>query len=188
MLLAQPEHAGALGLLSQATPLLEDEGSNDIWPWPETRLSYANAVLPEASLAAATLRKDSHRASRALDRLGWLVERQTLDGHFSFTPVGGSDVASSPPLFDQQPIEAWAMASAGARAFATTRDKYWADVVQRAAAWFLGDKDIGVALFDPVTGGGYDGPEPNGVNRNEGAESSMAFVATMLHVCELTSN
>jgi hypothetical protein len=78
------------------------------------------------------------------------------------------------------------MESACVRAFAYTRDHRWAEAVQRAATWFLGDNDIGVAVFDPVTGGGFDGLESSGVNRNEGAESSMAFVGTMLDLHELT--
>jgi hypothetical protein len=186
LLRAEPAHAGARRLLSHAATLLGSKGTNETWPWPETRLSYSNALLPEASLSAAIVLGDPHRASSALEQLRWLVERQTFDGHFSFTPVGGSDSASTPPMFDQQPIEAWAMASACARAFAYTWDRRWAEAVQGAAAWFLGDNDVGVAVFDPVTGGGFDGLESDGVNRNEGAESSMAFVGTMLDLHELT--
>jgi hypothetical protein len=71
------------------------------------------------------------------------------------------------------------MADACARAFAYTRDTRWADAVRRAARWFVGDNDAGVAVFDPSTGGGFDGLERDGVNRNQGAESTLAFVATM---------
>jgi hypothetical protein len=58
--------------------------------------------------------------------------------------------------------------------------------VQRAATWFLGNNGIGVAAYDPVTCGGFDGLESSGVNRNEGAESSIAFVGAMLDLRELT--
>ena len=46
-------------------------------------------------------------------------------------------------------------------------------------AWFLGDNDVRVAMFDPVTGGGYDGLEPGGHNDNQGAESTLALVSTL---------
>jgi hypothetical protein len=180
-----PESAGARRLVDAAACLSPSEGQSSAWPWPESRLSYANALLPDASLSVALVNGDLPLASRALDQMRWLVERQTVNGHFSFTPVGGCEPSARPPLFDQQPIEAWAMASAGATAFAYTRDPWWAAVVQRAAAWFLGDNDVGVVVFDALTGGGYDGLTSNGVNRNEGAESSMAFVGTMLHLDEL---
>ena len=58
--------------------------------------------------------------------------------------------------------------------------------MQRAAAWFLGVNGIGVAVCDPVTCGGFDGLEWSGVNRNEGTESSMAFVGKLLDLRELT--
>ena len=58
--------------------------------------------------------------------------------------------------------------------------------MQRAAMWFLGDNGVDVAVYDPVTCGGFNGLESSGVNRNEGAESSMAFVGALLDLRELT--
>jgi hypothetical protein len=110
-----------------------------------------------------------------------------VDGHFSFTPVGGRCRDGQQPAFDQQPIEAWAMTEACARAFAYTGDRRWAEAARHSGAWFLGDNDLTVAVFDPATGGGFDGLEPDGVNRNEGAESTLAFVGTMLQLQELPS-
>ena len=54
------------------------------------------------------------------------------------------------------------MADACARAAAVTGDADWARGVARAAAWFAGDNDAGVVMWDPVTGGGYDGLEADG--------------------------
>jgi hypothetical protein len=182
---ADPAHEGARALVIRARLLRSNEGANPAWPWPEERLTYANALLPEASFVGAIVVDDAPAAAAALNQLRWLIERQTREGHFSFSPVGGSDAASTPPMFDQQPIEAWAMASACAAAFTHTHDRYWAEAVRRAAAWFLGENDVGVPVADLVSGGGYDGLESRGVNRNEGAESSMAFVGTMFHLHEL---
>ena len=54
----------------------------------------------------------------------------------------------------------------------------WA--VKRAVAWFDGANDTGVAMVDPVTGGGFDGLESTGVNLNQGAEAQLAVLATRL--------
>lgn len=180
VLQVEPAHAGARSLVRQAS-LLHSDHASPSWPWPEARLTYANALIPEASFVAALVEGDASGAAVALDQLRWLVEHETLEGHFSFTPVGGSDSTSRAPMFDQQPIEAWAMASACARAFSYTGHRWWAEAVQRAAGWFLGDNDLGVMVADLVTGGSYDGLTSNGVNRNEGAESSMALTGTMFH-------
>ena len=96
------------------------------WPWPEPRLSYANAVLPEALLAAGRSARRDPRSSRTVSRLlRWLLDRETVDGHLSPTPVGGAGPGDRPPGFDQQPIEVAAMADACARAAAVTGDADW---------------------------------------------------------------
>ncbi|MGH9009214.1 MAG: glycosyltransferase, partial [Acidimicrobiia bacterium] len=51
--------------------------------------------------------------------------------------------------------------------------------VNRAVAWFLGDNDTQVPMYDPQTGGGYDGLECDGRNDNQGAESTIALISTL---------
>lgn len=176
------DHAGARRLVADAAALLQAAAPDPAWPWPEPRLTYANALLPEASMAVAIARGDHDGEREALSLLEWLVRAETRETWFSFTPVGGRWAGEAKPAFDQQPIEAWAMADACARAFAHTGDPRWADAVRRAAGWFVGDNDVGVVVCDAATGGGFDGLEPDGVNRNQGAESTLAFVATMAQV------
>ena len=45
--------------------------------------------------------------------------------------------------------------------------------------WFLGENDIGAPMYDPVTGGGYDGLTATGPNLNQGAESTIALLTTL---------
>ena len=187
LLATMPDHAEARRLVGDARGLLGRADVDDAWPWPEPRLHYANALLPDAALAVASALGERRAASDALSVLGWLAERESLGDHFSFAPVGGRDPDGPQPDFDQQPIEAWAMSEACARAYAHTHEVRWADAARRAASWFLGSNDLGVAMFDSVTGGGFDGLESDGANRNEGAESSMAFVAAMTVLQQLTS-
>jgi hypothetical protein len=187
LLQAVPDHAGARRLVSDAADSLPSPATDDAWPWPEPRLSSANALLPDAVLSVAIAMGRQRAASDALHLLEWLVDVETVDGHFSFTPVGGRGPDGTQPAFDQQPIEAWTMTQACARAFGYTGDHQWAGAARRSGAWFLGDNDVRVTVFDPATGGGFDGLEPEGVNRNEGAESTLAFVGTMLQLQELAS-
>lgn len=173
------DHKGARRLVADAAHLLPGARPDSSWPWPEPRLAYSNALIPEARLAVAAACHDRQKADDALALLRWLVAAETRNGVFSFAPVGGRAAGETKPGFDQQPIEAWAMADACTRALAHTGDPCWAEQVRRAAAWFVGHNDVGVAVFDPITGGGFDGLESHGVNRNQGAESTLAFVATM---------
>jgi flavin-binding protein dodecin len=97
----------------------------------------------------------------------------------SFTPVGGWARGEPRPGFDQQPIEAWAMADAAARAWQVTGDTSWASVVDRCAGWFHGRNDSAIPLFDECTGGGCDGLHAAARNENQGAESTLALIATL---------
>ena len=71
------------------------------------------------------------------------------------------------------------LADACARASAVDANPIWADGVRAAAAWFEGDNDAGITMWDPDTGGGYDGLHADGVNLNQGAESTMAVISTL---------
>ena len=149
------------------------------WNWPEPRLAYANATLAEGLIAAASALDRPAALARGLGRLDWLLSRETRNGHLSVTGVGGSGPDDVGPQFDQQPIEAAAMADACWRAYRCTGDDRWIAGIDLAARWFLGENDTGAAMFDAGTGGGYDGLRIDGVNINQGAESTIALVSTM---------
>jgi hypothetical protein len=149
------------------------------WPWPEDRLAYDNGRLPEALIAAGAFLHDARLVDDGLRLLDWLVAVETRNEHFSFTPVGGWAPGETRPGFDQQPLEAAAMADACARAWEATGSSRWRDLVLRSADWFLGANDIGVEIYDEETGGGYDGLTPNGPNLNQGAESTLAALSSL---------
>jgi hypothetical protein len=151
------------------------------WKWPETRLAYSNALLPEAMMVCGSLLDDSQLQTRGLNLLEWLLETETLGDHLSVTPVGGRGLDDKGPQFDQQPIEVAAIADAAMRAAILTGDDSWERVVEMAVNWFLGNNDSGHSMIDLDTGGGYDGLHIDGVNLNQGAESTLAMVSTMQH-------
>jgi hypothetical protein len=186
LLAADPDHRPSRRLLEAATTALTESGDpTPAWPWPQARLTYANAVLPDALVAAGAALERPALLERGLALLDWLSERETRDGHLSVTPAAGAGPDDDGPAFAQQPIEVATLAEACARAFRVTGDQRWATGVRMAAAWFDGDNDLGVVMWDPATGGGFDGLEPNGPNRNQGAESSLALLATRQHAGRL---
>lgn len=186
----RPTDGVARALMADAAAML-GRPARGAWPWPEPRLAYANAVLPEALLAAGAALGDLALFTDGLQLLGWLLDTETSEtykpsqtaattrGHLSVAPVGGWGPGEPRPGFDQQPIEAAALADACARAFRLTRDGRWAAGVGLAAGWFLGDNDARTPLYDPATGGGFDGLEPSGRNANQGAESTLAAISTL---------
>ncbi len=168
----------ARDLLRDAAAAVDTPGSARDWPWPEARLRYANGAVPEALLVAGEALPDPARLARGLELLAFLVRIETRDGKLSLTPAGGRRESDAGPGFDQQPIEAAALADACATAYRITADPRWLPAISRAWRWFLGDNDSSTPMFDPVTGAGYDGLEPGGHNLNRGAESTLAQLST----------
>ncbi len=182
-----PDHEGARRLLADAVTTVGPPGKADTWPWPEPRLTYANAALAEVALAAGQHLDDARATDCGLRWLDWLLETETRDGHLSPTPVGGWGPGEPRPAFAQQPIEAAAMADACARAFAMTGDTRWVDGLHLAIGWSLGDNDVKAELANWTTGGGGDGLERSGRSLNEGAESTLALLSTLQHARHLSS-
>jgi hypothetical protein len=174
-----PQHQAARDLLSDAIPILGRPARDRAWPWPEPRLTYANASIADAMIGAGQVLGDHRAVSDGMNLLAWLFEVQTFDGHLSPIPVGGWAAGEPRPAFDQQPIEVSALAEAAARAFALSGEVRWSSWLQDCVDWFTGDNDSGIALYDPHTGGGFDGLESGGRNANQGAESTLAALVTM---------
>ena len=187
LLAVNPAHAEARKLMTDYAAMLPKPNGDPAWPWPEDRLAYANAVLPEAMIAAGVSLDDVTLQRRGLDLLGWLIDIETSQGHLSPTPVGGRGPEDARPGFDQQPIEVAALADACARASTVDASAIWPDTVRAAAAWFQGDNDAGQVMWDPDTGGGFDGLLSDGVNQNQGAESTLAVISTFQHAVRLST-
>src|SRR6266478_5874134 len=155
------------------------------WPWFEYSLTYCNAVLPHALLVCVQTLGEEEMIETGLRSLEWLAHlQQATQGHFvpvgsnGFYPRGGERAR-----FDQQPVEAQAMVSACLTAKAVTDNSRWDQHLHRAFDWFLGHNDLGLSLYDPATGGCRDGLHSDRCNQNEGAESTLAFLHSLLEIC-----
>jgi hypothetical protein len=179
LLRKRPDEWAARRLLTDTLAMIAGTQDDDPrWPWPEERLSYGNASIAEALIVAGDALADGPALSRGLSLLEFLLRTETRDGHLSVTPVGGRGPGDAGPGYDQQPIEVSALADACGSAFRITHESSWLTGVSLAWDWFLGDNDSATPMFDPRTGGGYDGLESRGRNLNQGAESTLAMLAT----------
>jgi len=121
-----------------------------------------------------------------LESLSWLGELQRAEatgGHF--VPIGSNGFykqGGARARFDQQPVEAQAMISACLEADRITGDKRWRKEARRAFEWFLGRNDLNLPIYDPTTGGCRDGLHPDRPNENQGAESTLAFLQSLLEL------
>jgi hypothetical protein len=181
LLMGDPTCASARSMVVDALRSLPRGSNDERWPWPEPRLAYGNALLPEALIATGHAAGNDAAVDEGLRLLRWLVEGEVRDEHLSLTPAAGRGPGEAGPRFDQQPIEAGALADACARAFDVTNDIAWLETLRLCLAWFEGRNDVDVPMFDPQTGGAFDGLHPDGVNENQGAESAIALLTTLQH-------
>jgi hypothetical protein len=181
VLRSHPDDPAAAALLRDAAEAVGRPAIDPRWPWPQARLSYANAALAEVVIAAGRQFDDGPLLASGLRMLAWLRDIQVVDGHLSVVPVTGWERDGARARYDQQPIEVAALADAGATAAAATGDPTWDLLVAQAVGWFLGDNDAGAPMWDPVTSGGYDGLTEQGPNLNQGAESTLALISTLQH-------
>jgi glycosyltransferase involved in cell wall biosynthesis len=157
---------------------------SDEWRWYEDRLTYCNAALPHALLTCGQSIPNATMTEAGLEALCWLADLQRANaGHF--VPIGSNGFyqrGGERARFDQQPVEAQAMVSACLEAYRITGDKRWRKEARRAFEWFLGRNDLNLPIYDPTTGGCRDGLHPDRANENQGAESTLAFLQSLLEL------
>ena len=173
-----------------ANRLLNSYRSNrsDDWKWFENGLAYSNARLPQALIRAGMRAANEEMVSAGLEALDWLVTIQRCDAKGHFVPIGSQGFHSKTTekaRFDQQPVEACAVVSACLQAHRATGKGRWREKAWSAFNWFLGDNDLQIALYDPVTGGCRDGLHPDRANENQGAESTLSFLMALLEMHKL---
>jgi glycosyltransferase involved in cell wall biosynthesis len=156
----------------------------DDWRWFEPGLTYCNAALPHALLMCGESIPNTAMTEAGLESLEWLTAVQRGDaGHF--VPIGSNgfyEQNGERARFDQQPVEAQAMVSACLEAYRLTSNKRWRKEARRAFEWFLGRNDLNLPIYDPMTGGCRDGLHPDRANENQGAESTLAFLQSLLEL------
>jgi hypothetical protein len=173
------------GELSQRLLALYHRCRSDDWRWYEEGLTYCNAVLPHGSLLSGQSTGNPVMIEAGLESLAWLANTQRASKGGHFVPIGSNGFyrkGGERARFDQQPVEGQAMVSACLEAYRITLDNHWRKEAQRAFEWFLGRNDLNLSIYDPTTGGCRDGLHPDRPNENLGAESTLAFLQSLLEL------
>ena len=162
----------------------EEQGSPD-WKWFEPLLAYDNGILPLALIHSAELLDDEKVTEVALETMDFLTENTQNNGYLSI--IGNSNwynKGGEKSVFAQQPVDALAMVLMFHQAFCLTKEKDYLKKMFTSFMWFLGENDLRMNLYDFETKGCCDGLEDYGVNRNQGAESSLAYLISHLTVLQ----
>ena len=158
------------------------------WQWHEAELNYDNARLPEALMACGRITNDDRMVKAGIDVLEWLRDIQLDPSGQWFAPVGNQGwypKTGSKAQYDQQPLEAAAMIGASLEAYECTQREEWMQLASTCFNWYLGKNDQHIQLYDYATGGCRDGLEAEGVNENQGAESTLSYLSSLLAIYNL---
>ena len=176
---------GLLATLSDRLSKWYDEHRREGWLWFENELTYDNGRLPQAMIAAGARLKKSEISQRGLEALDWYADQCTLESD-AIHLVGNRWRRADEPARslaeegDEQPIDAAALTEALIEAWKYTGDREYAHQAVRTFEWFLGRNTQGLPVYDFTSGGCHDGLGPAGLNPNEGAESTLAYLQALL--------
>jgi len=161
------------------------ENSLPDWQWFEDALTYDNAVLCHALFVAAVTLENEKYLAAAKNTCDFLLADCFNADHFSFVGCNGwYERGKHRASFDQQPVEAAGTVMMLRSAYDATGDNRFLGLQRKAFDWFLGANDLGLPLYDFRTKGCSDALMRGGVNINQGAESTVSFLQSLLAIVE----
>jgi glycosyltransferase involved in cell wall biosynthesis len=172
-------------LIRLTQPLIDgyNQNQSDDWQWFEEKMTYDNAILPLALLHSCEITGNEKVKQVALKAMAFLDGLTLSNGYLS--PVGNDGWyyrGGTFPAFDQQAIETMAMVLMHFQAYQIFRKPQYIEKMFLAYRWFLGENTLRAPLYDHETKGCCDGLLPTGINRNQGAESTLAYLISHLTV------
>lgn len=166
----------------------EIHASSD-WKWFENYMTYGNGILPESMLFAYLVTNKPIYKKVALDSLDFLMSKMFVNKNFKVISNNGwLHKGEEPKEYGEQPIDvAYTIHTLNSfyDAFGTPEYKH---KMKTAFNWFLGKNHLNQIMYNPVSGGGYDGLEKENVNLNQGAESTVCYLTARLLMENLKSS
>lgn len=172
--------------------------SESEWQWFESYLTYGNSILPEAMLCAylTTDREDYKKIAKC--SFDFLLSN-------TFTGIQIKLISNKTWLqkgsfseeFGEQPIDVAYTILALAKFYDVFKEETYSNNMKIAFNWFLGNNHLHQIIYNPCTGGCYDGLEDTHVNLNQGAESTVSYLMArlcieeqlnMVHISKLKKN
>ena len=151
------------------------------WKWFENYLTYGNGVLPESMLYAYLATNKPIYKKIALESLDFLLSKMfTPQGFKVISNNGWYHKGSEPQPFGEQPIDVSYIIQTLNAFYKAFKNPIHKQYMKTAFDWFLGKNHLGQIMYNPISGGGYDGLEKENVNLNQGSESTVCFLTARL--------
>jgi uncharacterized protein YyaL (SSP411 family) len=158
--------------------------SDEEWLWIECYLTYANSILPESMLCAwlatgePTYKEIARSCFNFLLSKTFKEDRIKVISNKNWLHKGQESSHIAPG--GEQPIDVAYTVLALSRFYDAFKEKEYLDKMKTAFSWFSGNNHLHQVIYNPCTGGCYDGLEDNYVNLNQGAESTVSYLMARL--------
>ena len=155
--------------------------TDECWKWFETYLTYDNAVLPESLLCAYNVTKNEQYKNIAKESFDFLLKKIFVDGQIKVISNNKwLNKGESNTKYGEQPVDVAGTVIALSTFYDVFHDNEYIQKQKDAFSWFMGNNHLHQIIYNPVTGGCYDGLEENNINLNQGAESTVCFLIARL--------
>ena len=179
--LKSPENVVLIKTFANRLAEMYKHEANENWEWFESYLTYANSVLPEALLYAFLLTGEIIYKDIAISSLNFLLSK-------TFNENGIEVISNKTWLlegqqaghFGEQPIDVAYTIMTLSKFYDVIRNEDYRLKMETAFNWFLGQNRLHQIIYNPCTGGCYDGLEETHVNLNQGAESTVSYLMARL--------
>ena len=170
-----------LNVLTQRICNLFNHNATANWYWFEENLTYDNGIIVASLFKSYEITGNEEVYEIGLKAMKFIESKCFIKG--CLHPVGNKrwfKKTGNKVDFGQQPIDVLAIIIAYDSLFKITKDKNAADKLIISFEWFLGNNDLILPLIDYQSKGCCDGLEEYAVNRNQGAESTIAWLISWL--------
>lgn len=153
------------------------------WDWFEDCLTYGNSILPEALLCAWLSTGNPVYKNIARESFDFLLKHTFTEKGIKVIPNNGwMQKGKEKAQFGEQPIDI-AYTILALQVFQEVfEDAGYQEKIKIAFNWFLGHNHLHQIIYNPCTGGCYDGLEETQVNLNQGAESTLSYLMARLAI------
>lgn len=172
-------------LADKLVQMYKHESTPD-WQWFESYLTYGNSILPEAMLCAYLATENGTYKDIAISSFEFLLSKIFKNDRIKVVSNKGwlhqNSANKTPKIGGEQPIDVAYTVLALSKFYDTFKQIDYLEKMQTAFDWFLGKNHLNQIVYNPCTGGCYDGLEDNYINLNQGAESTVSYLMARLTV------
>lgn len=184
----RPQNNELIKVLADRLVQMYRHEADQKWTWFESYLTYGNSIIPEAMLCAWMATGNLIYKIIAKSSFDFILKTIFIDDSIKVVSNKGwlnkQNQFSSLPIGGEQPIDIAYTILALNKFYSVFENVEYLQKIETAFNWFLGNNHLHQIIYNPCTGGCYDGLEEDYINLNQGAESTVSYLMARLSIAQ----